>query len=90
MTEVLDRPDLETKPGSGDDGPRSHIVWVPPELRETMTAQQYVFKCRVEGTVVRALCGYVWVPSRDPLKYPTCEECVEIWKAGGFEELPDA
>jgi hypothetical protein len=24
------------------------------------------------------LCGKVWVPSRDPSKYPVCPECAKI------------
>ncbi len=35
----------------------------------------------VMGTPVIALCGKVWVPSRDPEKYPTCPECKEAWEA---------
>ena len=38
----------------------------------------------VTGTPVRALCGKVWVPSRDPKKYPVCPTCKEI-----YEQLPD-
>ena len=33
----------------------------------------------VSGTPVRALCGKVWVPNRDPKKYPVCPECKEIY-----------
>jgi hypothetical protein len=29
---------------------------------------------------VVALCGKVWVPSRDPKKYPVCPLCKEIWE----------
>jgi len=32
----------------------------------------------VEGTPVRALCGKVWVPSRDPSRYPVCPDCKKI------------
>ena len=42
----------------------------------------------VMGTPVVALCGKVWVPSRDPKKYPVCPTCKEIWEsldAGGDE-----
>ncbi len=31
------------------------------------------------GTPVTALCGKVWVPSRDPQRYPVCPTCKEIW-----------
>ncbi len=31
-----------------------------------------------DGTPVRALCGKVWVPTRDPSRYPICPTCKEI------------
>ncbi|MDR1852580.1 MAG: DUF3039 domain-containing protein [Propionibacteriaceae bacterium] len=34
----------------------------------------------VMGTPVVALCGKVWVPSRDPEKFPVCPTCKEIWE----------
>jgi hypothetical protein len=43
----------------------------------------------VNGTPVVALCGKVWVPSRDPQRYPVCPECKEIYDSipeGGDEE----
>ena len=43
----------------------------------------------VMGTPVVALCGKVWVPSRNPDKFPVCPECKEIWhsmSSGGDEE----
>jgi len=33
----------------------------------------------VEGTPLTALCGKVWVPSRDPKRFPVCPECKEIY-----------
>jgi len=38
----------------------------------------------VDGTPVRALCGKLWTPSRDPSRFPVCPECKEIW-----ESLPE-
>lgn len=35
----------------------------------------------VTGTPVIALCGKVWVPNRDPKKYPVCPECKEIYES---------
>ncbi len=35
-------------------------------------------RATVEGVPVRALCGKVWVPSRDPSRYPVCPECAKI------------
>ena len=63
--------DTRTAPTDGGDHERfSH--YVPKEkLTEAM----------VMGTPVIALCGKVWVPSRDPEKYPLCPECKEAWEA---------
>lgn len=35
----------------------------------------------VMGTPVIALCGKVWVPSRDPQKFPVCPECKDMWES---------
>lgn len=34
----------------------------------------------VMGTPVIALCGKVWVPSRNPDRYPVCPDCKAIWE----------
>lgn len=34
----------------------------------------------INGTPVVALCGKVWIPSRDPQKFPVCPECKQIWE----------
>lgn len=33
----------------------------------------------VNGTPIMALCGKIWVPSRDPKKFPVCQECYSIY-----------
>ena len=38
-------------------------------------------EAQVNGTPVRALCGKVWVPSRDPQRFPICPECKEIYES---------
>ncbi|MFV0430459.1 MAG: DUF3039 domain-containing protein [Arachnia sp.] len=38
-------------------------------------------KAMVTGSPVVALCGKVWVPSRNPDKFPVCPECKEIWSS---------
>ena len=35
----------------------------------------------VMGTPLVALCGKVWVPSRDPKKFPVCPACKEVWES---------
>jgi len=41
-----------------------------------------VTEAMVMGTPVVALCGKVWVPSRDPKKYPVCPECQRLYDLG--------
>lgn len=67
------RPDSDvtttTRPttGDGDHDRFAHYV------DKSEAARAYV-----EGTPVRALCGKVWVPTRDPDRYPVCPTCEEI------------
>jgi hypothetical protein len=39
-----------------------------------------IMEAMVNGTPIRALCGKVWVPSRDPKRFPVCPECKEIYE----------
>ncbi len=32
------------------------------------------------GTPIEALCGFVWVPSRDPKQLPVCEKCKSVYE----------
>jgi hypothetical protein len=41
-----------------------------------------ITEAMVTGTPVVALCGKVWVPSRDPKKYPVCPECKRLYELG--------
>ena len=45
--------------------------------------KEKIVQSAVMGTPVVALCGKVWVPRRDPKKFPVCPACKEI-----FEKLP--
>lgn len=39
-----------------------------------------IVESAVMGNAVTALCGKVWVPSRDPQKFPVCPTCKEIYE----------
>lgn len=39
-----------------------------------------ILDAMVNGIHLTALCGYKWIPSRDPMKYPLCEKCAEIFE----------
>jgi len=54
----------------------AHIVKTEPG--ENAAAK--VLEARIYGTPLEALCGFVWVPSRDPKQLPVCEECKAIYE----------
>jgi hypothetical protein len=68
---------------------------IPEHLRGTTTPVAYVLEARIEGRQIEALCGYRWVPQRDPKAYPICERCLEVYRHDPFgkgdrDRLPDA
>ncbi len=67
-TVVDERTDMRTE--EGDHEKFSHYV-PKDELTEAM----------IMGNPVVALCGKVWVPSRDPERFPVCPECKDIWES---------
>ena len=75
-TAVLE--DLRT-PDEGDHERFAHYV-----------EKSKIVESAVMGTPVRALCGKVWVPGRDPNKFPVCPTCQEIYQGlppgGGGED----
>ena len=70
--EVLPDLDEVVEPG---EPVQAHIVKVRPG--ESAVAK--VVEARIYGTPVEALCGHVWVPSRDPKQLPLCQECKSIY-----------
>lgn len=54
----------------------AHIVKTEPG--ESAAAK--VLEARIYGTPLEALCGHVWVPSRDPKQLPLCEACKSIYE----------
>jgi hypothetical protein len=69
-TKIL--PESDTTPdlshGDGDHERFAHYV-----------QKDKIMESAVSGTPVIALCGKVWVPNRDPKKYPVCPACKEIY-----------
>lgn len=71
--------DTSTEPTTSSEEPIfTHIV----RTERGESAEAKVLASMVEGVPVVALCGYTWVPSRDPKKYPACPKCVEVY---GFD-----
>ena len=52
--------------------------------------REKIMESLVTGVPIVALCGKVWVPSRDPKKFPVCPECKRIYEHmhGGGESGP--
>jgi len=74
------RPEITVRPSDpglqDEEGPVAHIVRVRPG--EDAAAK--VLEARITGTPLEALCGHVWVPSRDPRRLPVCQACREIYE----------
>ncbi len=70
----------------GDHERMAHIVLegVSTDDGEFVSAGPTVVEGIVMGTPVRALCGKIWVPGRDPKKYPLCHTCKEIAEQMGW------
>jgi hypothetical protein len=56
----------------------NHIVFPATVLPEAI----------IMGTPVTALCGHVFVPSRDPRRHPPCLQCEAILHESGWEVVP--
>lgn len=67
-------PESETRPrlshGDGDHERFAHYV-----------QKDKILESAVTGIPVVALCGKVWVPNRDPKRFPVCPECKEIYES---------
>ncbi|MFI7586738.1 DUF3039 domain-containing protein [Spongisporangium articulatum] len=68
-TAVLERELLEQPVEPGDHERFAHYVRKEKVLESALT-----------GEPVVALCGKVWVPGRDPNKFPVCPMCKEIYE----------
>jgi hypothetical protein len=61
----------QTSHGSGDHDRFAHYV-----------LKDKIVESAVTGNPVMALCGKVWVPGRDPKKFPLCPECKRLYDLG--------
>jgi hypothetical protein len=68
-------PDTDQVPETGEPV-MAHIVKTEPG--ESAAAK--VLEARIYGTPLTALCGHVWVPSRDPTQLPLCQRCKQIYE----------
>ena len=59
---------LRTSHGDGDQERFAHYV-----------RKEKILESALSGDPVVALCGKVWVPGRDPQRFPVCPACKEIF-----------
>ena len=86
VTEIRETTTSSPVTEEGDHERMAHIVLegVDTEEGDFMPAGPTVAEGIVMGTPVRALCGKVWVPGRDPKRYPLCPTCKEIAEQMGW------
>ena len=77
MSVPLDSPELgggtllEERPSlSNEDGDHERFAHYVEKAK--------IVESAVTGEPVKALCGKVWIPNRDPSRFPVCPQCQEI------------
>lgn len=70
----------------GDHDRMAHIVLEGLKLEDKfIPAGTPVVLGIVEGVPVKALCGKVWVPTRNPSRFGLCPTCKELAEAQGWK-----
>jgi hypothetical protein len=72
-TATLDR-ELEELLGTQHSEPGDH------ERFSHYVEKEKILESALTGKPVKALCGKMWVPGRDPEKFPVCPTCKEIYE----------
>lgn len=83
ITELVTTPSVD----HGDHERFTHIVLegYTPEKGDFVPLGNSVVEGMINSSAVKALCGKVWVPGRDPKKYPICPTCREVAESMGWE-----
>lgn len=68
-TSTIEREDTRQLQEPGDHERFSHYV-----------RKEKIMESALSGEPVIALCGKVWLPGRDPQKFPVCPACKEIYQ----------
>jgi Protein of unknown function (DUF3039) len=76
LTEEQTRVEPDARPDTSHGEPGDHDRFAHYVLKDK------IVESAVTGTPVIALCGKVWVPSRDPSRYPLCPECKRLYELG--------
>ncbi|MGL5857102.1 MAG: DUF3039 domain-containing protein [Angustibacter sp.] len=68
-TAVIERAPVEEQVEPGDHERFAHYV-----------RKEKILESALSGEPVKALCGKVWVPGRDPKRFPVCPVCKEVYQ----------
>lgn len=74
MLDTEHKRSLRTSNDDGDHERFSH--YVKRTFNEGANAR--IMRAMVEGTPIEAICGKVWIPSKNPERFPICPKCKEI------------
>lgn len=91
MTEQHPQPQPASDPGEQRTAVLERELVEEPQLAEPGDHERFahyvkkekILESALTGEPVIALCGKVWVPGRDPQRFPVCPACKEI-----YESLP--
>jgi hypothetical protein len=72
--ETINRPSILIDPQTQNLEPGDH------ERYSHYVRKDKVVESAVMGNPIVALCGKIWVPSRDPEKFPVCPECKDVYE----------
>lgn len=92
MTSPVDDPSTPSSPLSDPGGPDTTTAVlereeVEEQLQEPGDHERFshyvrkekILESALSGDPVTALCGKIWIPGRDPKKFPVCPICQEIY-----------
>ncbi len=88
MSQPLDSPAAPTGPDTRTALLEREDTRVAPELSEPgdherlahYVRKEKIMESAMSGEPVTALCGKIWIPGRDPKKFPVCPTCKEIYE----------
>jgi hypothetical protein len=68
-TATLEREEVREELEPGDSERFAHYV-----------RKEKIMESALSGEPVIALCGKVWIPGRDPQKFPVCPDCKKVYE----------
>jgi hypothetical protein len=86
LSALLEAPTVVPDIDTADRGPDelTHIVNCPADKE---SAEAWVTEARVMGLELEALCGFRWMPTKDPSRFPVCTACLDMAGIIAVEEM---